>query len=78
METKTSVVCELIDQKQKQIWHLQSSLDSANERVKELETNRIHTCHDQCPKIECVQRRRIEELEAENKKLREALGEGEK
>lgn len=52
---------------------LEIKYDQLQKRVAELETNRIHTCHDQCPKIECVQRRRIEELEAENKKLREAL-----
>ena len=57
--------------------HLRKIIE-LQKRIEKLEVNRIHTCHDQCQKIECVQRRRIEELEAENKKLRDALGEGEK
>ena len=27
-----------------------------------MSTSDIHTCHDQCPRLECVQRREIERL----------------
>ena len=50
-----------------------SAYEKLQKRVDELEASKIHTCHDDCQRIECVQRRKIEELEAENKKLREVL-----
>ncbi len=42
-----------------------SAYDKLKAEVRRLETNSVHTCHDECPRLACVQRRRIEELEAE-------------
>lgn len=58
----------------------QFAISDAMEQIKILEnkidflTNEsIHTCHDQCQKIACVQRRKIEELELKLKIAVEAL-----
>ena len=50
-----------------------SAYEKLKKRVEELEASQIHTCHDDCQRLECAQRRKIEGLEAENKKMREAL-----
>ena len=50
-----------------------SAYEKLQKRVEELEASQIHTCHDDCQRLECAQRRKIEGLEAENKKMREAL-----
>ena len=49
------------------IANLQALLDASERaqvtlqrRIAELEAKEIHTCHDKCPRIECVQRREIE------------------
>ena len=42
--------------------------------VKRLDLNGIHTCHDECQRLPCAQRREIDALKADNAKLREALG----
>ena len=42
-----------------------SAYEKLQKRVDELEASKIHTCHDDCQRIECVQRRKIEELEVE-------------
>lgn len=46
-----------------------AALKAENERlrgrVNDLETASIHTCHDQCQRVECVLRRRVAELESE-------------
>ena len=34
------------------------------DEVERLRTGSIHSCHDRCPRIECVQRREIERLRA--------------
>jgi hypothetical protein len=47
---------------------LRDALDRIAEleaEVKRWETNSVHTCHEECPRIACVQRRRIAALEAE-------------
>ena len=41
--------------------------------VKRLDLNGIHTCHDECRRLPCVQRREIAALKANEVKLREAL-----
>jgi hypothetical protein len=44
---------------------LERELNAANERIANLEAGSIHSCHDQCQRIECVLRRRVAELEQE-------------
>lgn len=39
----------------------------------EISTNSVHTCHDQCRRLACVQRREIEKLKAEIEKLKNEL-----
>lgn len=40
------------------------ALDKAADEIERLDTNGIHSCHDECTRPMCVQRRRIEALEA--------------
>jgi hypothetical protein len=44
---------------------LERELNAADERIADLEAGSIHSCHDQCQRIECVLRRRVAELEQE-------------
>jgi septal ring factor EnvC (AmiA/AmiB activator) len=44
---------------------LEAELAQANERIANLEAGSIHSCHDQCQRVECVLRRRVAELEQE-------------
>lgn len=39
-------------------------IEALRKRVAELETSAIHTCHDECPRIACVQAREIRRLRA--------------
>lgn len=41
---------------------LETELAAANTRIKDIEARGIHSCHDGCQRLECRQRRRIEEL----------------
>ena len=52
---------------------LEIKYDMLQKRVEELEASQIHTCHDDCQRLECAQRRKIEGLVAENKKMRSLL-----
>lgn len=40
------------------------ALDRAAQEIDRLDANAIHSCHDECARPMCVQRRRIGELEA--------------
>ena len=40
-------------------------IEAAEAEVKRLTYNGIHTCHAECPRLPCVQRREIEALTAE-------------
>ncbi len=50
------------------------AIEALVKKLDDLDTNGIHTCHDQCTRYICVERRGREKAEAENAKLREALG----
>jgi hypothetical protein len=50
-----------------------AEIRSLRAEVQRLTYDGIHTCHDACPRLPCVQRREIEALTAENAKLRKAL-----
>lgn len=39
-----------------------AEIRSLREQVEKLSNDGIHTCHDQCPRLACVQRREIESL----------------
>lgn len=59
---------------------LTARAEAAEAEVQRLTYNGIHTCHAECPRLPCVQRREIEALtaraeaaEARNKVLEEAL-----
>jgi BMFP domain-containing protein YqiC len=52
---------------------LSSEYDALAAQVAALETNGIHTCHDRCPRIACVQGREIARLTARVAKLEQAL-----
>ena len=41
--------------------------------VKKLSTDDTHSCHPECPKIECVQRREIEELKADYSRIKRTI-----
>jgi hypothetical protein len=44
---------------------LERELAVANERIANLEASTIHSCHDQCQRVECVLRRKLAEVEKE-------------
>ncbi len=44
--------------------------EKAETEIKNYSMGFLHTCHEQCQKIECIQRRRILELEAEIERLK--------
>lgn len=46
-------------------YELSAALNEAAGRIAALEADGIHSCHDGCPRIACVQQRRISALEAE-------------
>jgi HAMP domain-containing protein len=48
-------------------------IEALQAEIERLTYDGIHTCHDHCPRLPCVQRREIEELQAEVERLREAL-----
>jgi len=51
------------------------ALEALAGEVERLTTNGIHTCHDQCQRLPCVQGREIRALTAERDRLKAALEE---
>jgi HAMP domain-containing protein len=49
------------------------AIEALQAKVERLTYDGIHTCHDDCPRLPCVQRREIEGLRAEVERLRKAL-----
>lgn len=49
---------------------LHKAVEPYRKEVDNLSAATIHTCHDHCQRIECVQRRHIQQLQAENEALK--------
>lgn len=55
-----------------EVANLRTELAASREQIENLQTGRLHTCHENCQRVECRQRRRIAELEKDNDLLRRA------
>jgi hypothetical protein len=49
------------------------AIEGLQAQVERLTFDGIHTCHDDCPRLPCVQRREIDALRAENRHLTNEL-----
>jgi HAMP domain-containing protein len=49
------------------------AIEALQAEVERLTYDGIHTCHDDCPRLPCVQRREIEALQAEVRHLMSEL-----
>lgn len=64
------------DEARAEVERLECELAEAKGRIADFTDGRVHTCHDECQRIECVQFRKIAALEAENARLKKLANEG--
>jgi hypothetical protein len=57
-------------------WYAQAEADALRAEVERLTYDGIHTCHDGCPRLPCVQRREIERLREALRACRRAVAGG--
>jgi hypothetical protein len=55
--------------------HAQAEAEALRAEIERLTYDGIHTCHDDCPRLPCVQRREIERLREALIKIADDLGE---
>jgi hypothetical protein len=70
--------CDWSDEERADYWAQQCrkarrNAAEAADAIERLTYDGIHTCHADCPRLPCVQRREIEGLRAEVERLRKAL-----
>ncbi len=51
-----------------------AEIERQRQLIEDIDASGIHSCHDRCQRLECVQRREIERLRRERDELRAALG----
>lgn len=50
-----------------------AEIERQRQLIEDIDASGIHSCHDRCQRLECVQRREIERLRRERDELRAAL-----